>query len=100
MMMDIKDFYLGTPLKCYEYIHLRYDIIPDEIKDQYHLQAFKHNGYVYFEVRQGMYGLPQAGNIVYDQLMKHLEPYGYKPVHHTPGLWKNNTKKHIIHPLG
>ena len=83
---------MNPPLKRYEYIRLQYDIIPDEINEQYHLQAFKHNEYVYFEVQQGMYGLPQAGKIAYDQLMKHLEPYGYKPVRHAPGLWKHNTK--------
>ena len=48
MTMDIKDFYLGTPLKRYEYIRIQYNIIPDKIKEQYHLQAYKHNEYVYF----------------------------------------------------
>ena len=63
MTMDIKDFYLGTPLTRYKYIRMQYDIIPQEIVEQYHLQAFKHGDYVYFEVRRGMYGLPQAGKI-------------------------------------
>ena len=92
MTMDIKDFYLGTPLKRYEYIRMQYDIIPQEIVEQYHLQAFKHGEYVYFEVRRGMYGLPQAGKIAYDQLATHLKPYGYKPVQHTPGLWRHTNK--------
>ena len=69
MTMDIKDFYLDTPLKRYEYIHMQYNIIPRKIVEQYHLQAFKHSKYVYFEVRRGMYGLPQAGKIAYDQLV-------------------------------
>ena len=46
MTMDIKDFYLGTPLTRYEYIRLQYDIIPKEIIEQYHLQAFKSDQYV------------------------------------------------------
>ena len=62
MTMDIKDFNVGTPLKQYKYIRLQYDIIPKEIKEQYHLQAFKHGEYVYFEVWRSMYGLPQEGN--------------------------------------
>ena len=33
MTMDIKDFYLGTPLKCYKYIRMQYNIIPDDIKE-------------------------------------------------------------------
>ena len=64
MGIDIKDFYLGTPLKRYEYIRLKYDIIPQEIIEQYHLLEFVEvDGYVYFEVRKGMYGLPQAGRL-------------------------------------
>ena len=51
MTMDIKDFYLGTPLQRYEYIRLQYDIIQNEIKEQYDLHAFKHGDYVYFEIR-------------------------------------------------
>ena len=92
MTMDIKDFYLGTPLNRYKYIRMQYNIIPDKIKEQYHLQAYKHNEYVYFEVRRGMYGLPQAGKIAYDQLARHLKPYGYQPVQHTPGLWRHESK--------
>ena len=34
-----------------------------------------------------MYGLPQAGHIAYEYLKKLLDPYGYKPTEHTPGLW-------------
>ena len=92
MKMDIKDFYLGTPLKQYEYIRLQYDIILKEIVEQYNLQAFKHGEYVYFEARRGMYGLPQAGKIAYDQLVQHLKPFGYAPVKHMPGLLKHETK--------
>ena len=35
--LDIKNFYLGTPLKFYEYMKLRLDIIPEEILSQYNL---------------------------------------------------------------
>ena len=87
--MDI----LGKPLKQYEYIFLQYNIVPDEIKEQYHLQAFKHGNYVYFEVRQGMYGLPQEGKIVYNQLVLHLVPHGYAPVQHTPWLWQHELQE-------
>jgi hypothetical protein len=31
MMMDIKNYYVGTPLPSYEYIPLPLSIIPDEI---------------------------------------------------------------------
>jgi hypothetical protein len=31
MMMDIKNYYLGTPLPTYAYMHLPISILPDEI---------------------------------------------------------------------
>ena len=37
-----------------------------------------------------MYGLPQAGRISNDALVKHLEPYGYHPSRKTLGLWIHN----------
>ena len=90
--MDIKIFYLGTPLPEYEYLKLRLDIIPEEIVKQYNLLAIADDGWVYIEIRKGMYGLPHAGKIANDRLCKHLKPYGYAPVKHTPGLWKHTTK--------
>jgi hypothetical protein len=44
MMMDIKNFYLGTPLTIYEYMRLPLSIIPDEIITQYNLQAISVGG--------------------------------------------------------
>ena len=39
-----------------------------------------------------MYGLPHAGKISNDRLVKHLQPHGYAPVTHTPGLCKHHTR--------
>jgi hypothetical protein len=39
-----------------------------------------------------MYGLPQAGRLANDLLVKCLAPNGYRPVRHTHGLWKHNTR--------
>eukprot|EP00957_Ditylum_brightwellii_P210040 15364504-Ditylum_brightwellii.AAC.2 len=63
-----------------------YEVIPEEIKQQYQLDKLVHNGYVYIEIWKGMYSLPQAGRIAHDQLKIHLQKYGYAPVKHTPGL--------------
>ena len=35
-------------------------MIPDDIMDLYKLCNLIHNGYVYVEIRRGIYGLPQA----------------------------------------
>jgi hypothetical protein len=39
-----------------------------------------------------MYGLPQAGRLANNLLIKRLAPYGYRPCHHTHGLWRHDTK--------
>jgi len=44
-------------------------------------------GYVYVEVRKGIYGLPQAGLLAQELLEERLGEKGYKQNLHTPGLW-------------
>ena len=92
MTADLKDFYLGTPMARYEYMRIPIDMLPDAIIDQYNLRPLFHNGYVYVEIRRGMYGLPQAGRLANDQLIAFLAPHGYRPVPLTPGLWRHDTK--------
>ncbi len=45
--------------------------------------------YVYCEIRQGMYSLPQAGIIAQELLAKRLKEHGYSQSKTTPGLWKH-----------
>jgi hypothetical protein len=80
MLIDVKNYYLGTPLDIYEYMRLAIDILPQEIVDQYSLLNLVHNGFVYLEIRKGMYGLPQAGILANQLLVKRLAPFGYYPV--------------------
>ena len=91
--LDIKIFYLNNDMERYEYMKIPIDIIPQDIIDRYNLMDKVHNGYVYVEIRKGMYGLPQAGKIANDELQRQLAPHGYRPVKHTPGLWKHDTRK-------
>ena len=86
---DLKDFYLGTLMSRYEYMRIPIWMLPYDIIDQYNLKPLFHNGFVYVEIRRGMYGLPQAGRLANDQLIKFLAPHGYKPCALTPGLWKH-----------
>ena len=89
MSMDIRNYYLGTPLDRYEYMRFNIDMIPEEIKQQYKLDALESNGWVYVEIRKGMYGLPQAGILANKLLKTRLEPHGYYECRHTPGLWRH-----------
>ena len=89
MCGDVKNFYLGTPMARYKNMHLPISIIPHKIIDQYKLMDFVHNGYVYIEIRRGMYGLPQAGILANQLITASLSPHGYYQCRHTPGLWKH-----------
>ena len=62
MSIDIKNFYLATPMDRYEYLKLKLCDIPEEIINEYDLHKIATpDESVYVEVRKGMYGLPQAG---------------------------------------
>jgi hypothetical protein len=53
MTADIKDYFLCTPMGRYEYIKIHYRMIPEEIRQQYHLtELVDPDGYVYCEVRK------------------------------------------------
>ena len=71
MTIDIKDFYLNTPMARYEYMRLKLLDIPEEVTKHYNLATkVKNDGYVYIEIRQGMYGLPQSGLLAQQLLEK------------------------------
>ena len=93
MGIDVKNFYLGTPMETYEYMRLPLNIIPQDIINWYKLTKLVHSdGYVYIEIQRGMYGLPQAGILANKQLQFFLAEDGYHPTKNTPGLWKHETK--------
>jgi hypothetical protein len=91
MCVNVENFYLNTILDRPEYVKLALRIIPQEIIDKYKLSEKENNGYVYIQINKGMYGLPQAGRLVNDLMMKRLAPHGYHPVRHMHGMWKHDT---------
>ncbi len=88
--IDLANFYLNTPMADPEYMRLRLDIIPEEIINKYNLRDLvDEEGWVYVEIRKGMYGLPQAGIIANQLLEKRLSEKGYYQCQHTPSLWRH-----------
>ena len=78
MTIDIKDFYLMTPMDRYKYFRMKLELFPQDIIDEYGLRdKVDADGYVFCEVRCGMYGLPQAGIIAQELLTKRLHKAGY-----------------------
>jgi hypothetical protein len=59
---------------------------PEEIIQKYNLNPLAVSGWVYTEIRKGMYGLKQAGLLTNQLLQMRLAPFGYYPVRHTPGI--------------
>jgi hypothetical protein len=74
MMMDIKKYYVGTPLPRYEYMRMLLSRFLEEIVSKYNLKALAVDGWVYIEIRKGMYGLKQAGLLANQLLQKRLAP--------------------------
>ncbi len=91
---DIKNMYLETPFDQYEYMRMPLKLFPDDIIAHYSLREKALNGYVYMEIRGGMYGLPQAGILANKLLRQHLGRHGYFEVQHMPVLWM-----HISRPI-
>jgi hypothetical protein len=55
MMMDIKNYYLGTPLPRLESMKMPFSRFPKEIVQRYNLNALAVDGRVYIKIRKGMY---------------------------------------------
>jgi hypothetical protein len=91
--IDIKNYYLGTPLKYYQYIHVLAKRIPQEVwDDPRYAPHIEPDGFVNLEICRGMYGLKEAGILAFEQLVVKLAPHGYEPAPYTPGLWRHITK--------
>jgi hypothetical protein len=88
MCIDIKDFYLCTPMALYEYFRMKLELFPDDMIEEYNIRnKVDSNRDVHCKVRRGVYGLPQVGIIAQDLLEERLLKAGYKRSKITPGYW-------------
>jgi hypothetical protein len=69
-------------------------LTPKAIIEHYGLHKKSIDGYVYMEIRKGMYGLPKVGILANKLLKLHLAHHGYFEQPHTPGLCK-----HVSQPI-
>jgi hypothetical protein len=77
MVMDIENYYLGTHLPLYEYMRILLSIFHEEIVSKYNLNALAFDGWVYIEIRRGMYSLKQAGLLANQILQKRMASFDY-----------------------
>jgi hypothetical protein len=92
IMIDIKNYFMGTSLPRYENMRMLLSRFPEEIVKKYNLMALVFNGWVYIEIRKGMHEFKQAGLLANQLLQNRLSPFGYYPSRHTPGLWLHKTR--------
>ncbi len=91
--IDLKDFYLNTPMERPEYMRLKLSDLPHNFVDMYNLTKIaEDNGNVYIKIQKGMYSLPQAGILAQQLLEQELNEHGYQQSPITPGLWKRTTQ--------
>jgi hypothetical protein len=92
MTIDIKDFYLGTPLTRPEYMRIPLSKIPPATLTSHALDQYVHNNAILFEINKGMYGLPQAGILANKQLVAHLAEYDFVQCANTPCLFRHTSR--------
>ena len=77
-----------------EYVCIKFSDIPQEFIEEYNLSEASQNGWIYFDILRGCYGLPQSGQLANDLLNTRFDKAGYYKASTTPGLWS-----HIWRPL-
>jgi hypothetical protein len=89
--IDLKDFYLMTPMTRPEYMRMKIKDLPEEFINLYNItDKASSNGFVYINIQKGMYDLPQAGILAQELLEQRLNKHGYRQSPNTPGLWRHD----------
>ena len=96
LALDLKDFFLSSIMTEPEYMFIHRKFIPPDICERYNLHDKFHNDHIYCKITKGMYGLPQAALLAYDQLQQHLKKFGYHPIPSTVGMFKHVTRHTVF----
>ncbi len=80
-----KNMYLKTPLDWFEYVKIPIALLPNNTIEHYQLWEKFLDGYVYMEIRKGMYWLSQASILANKLLKEQLAHHGYFEQPHTLG---------------
>ncbi len=84
--IDLKDFYLMTPMTRPEYMRMKIKDLPEEFVTMYNLtNKSTADGFVYIKIQKRMYGLPKAGILAQKLLEQRLNKHGYHQSPITPG---------------
>ena len=73
-----------------EYMRINIIKIPPDVITQYKLNYLSNqDGWIYMEIIEGIYELPQAFTLANNLLAKHLHHHGYYQANNTPLLWQH-----------
>ncbi len=72
-----------------KYVCIKLSDIPDEFIKEYNLSGQDRDGWIYFEICQGCYGLPQAGILANNLIRLRLVAENFHKAASTPGLWRH-----------
>ena len=89
---DISDMYLHSTLEAPEYMWIHLSDIPTEALTMFDVASYVTPGSskVAVRIKGGMYGLPQAGMLAQEKLIKLLYDHGYYMCKHTTCLFKHD----------
>ena len=74
---DIRNYYLATPFDYPEYVKINLNDIPHKFIDEYNLHDYVHEVWVYFEIRNVVYGISQSDSLANNLLKKRLLKHDY-----------------------
>ena len=92
--LDIKDFFLQTHIQDHEYMCIHKKYFSNKLQTTYNLHnKLTSDNYVNCRIKKGMYGLKQAACLAYDDLVHHLQQFGYSPDKNCSNIWSHKTRK-------
>lgn len=90
---DIENYYFNNDLLHFQYMCIHSKYFTHEFRQEYDIDELTNrDGYVYYEIRKGMYGLKEVGCVAFQNLVENLS-FGYEPMQCTPGLWRYKTRR-------
>ena len=90
--VDIKDFFLGTPLLTPEYMWLKRDQMTATSRTKYGFDKFAKGDRALVRIDCAIYGLPQAALLAQLRLDKHLATHGFHADEHTACLYRHESR--------
>ena len=93
--LDLRDMYLQSslPPDRLEYMYMPLAIIPTALRMELGMHSLPEHTRILWEVHKALYGMPQAGRLAQQDLIRILKTGGYHMSPTTPCLFTHDTRK-------